>query len=78
MTFTERVAAYFKERPNQWIDGNTLAEVGGCYAWRSRISDCRTQFRMAIENRQRRAKGQLGRVYTISEYRFIPAKEQAA
>lgn len=53
ITFRDRVANYLKSHPNVWVDGMTLAELGGQYAWRSRISDARTQLGMVIENRQR-------------------------
>jgi len=66
-TFRDRVEEYFRARPDQWIDGLAIAQVGGAYAWRSRVSDCRT-LGMTIENRQRK----VGEV-TISEYRFVPA-----
>lgn len=64
-TFTDQLAAYFRERPNVWIDGRDL-EFAGRYAWRSRVSDCRQRFGMQIDNRQR--KDDAG--FTISEYRF--------
>lgn len=67
-TFRDRVAEHFARRPGQWIDGLELAQTGGAYAWRSRISECRTDLGMAIENRQRRC----GR-RCISEYRYVPA-----
>lgn len=50
---TQLVAEYFKARPGQWIDGMVFAEFAGQYAWRSRVSDCRTQLGMNIENRLR-------------------------
>lgn len=65
MTFAEAVRDYFTTRPNTWINGMTLSHVGGCYAWRSRVSDCR-QRGMTIENRQRTVDG-----HTVSEYRFV-------
>jgi len=65
-TYRDRVAAAFKGRVGQWIDGRYLATIGGAYAWRTRISDCRTQLRMTIDNRQRRE----GRGI-ISEYRYV-------
>jgi hypothetical protein len=68
LTYRDAVAHYFKAHPGAWIDGNLLATMGGCYAWRSRVSDCRTQLGMTIENRQRK----VGR-RTVSEYRFVPA-----
>ena len=68
MTFRDAVAAYFRSRPGVWVDGRALASIGGAYAWRSRVADCRVGLRMNIVNRQRK----VGRV-TISEYRFLPA-----
>ena len=65
-TLTEEVASYFRSHPGQWIDGLTLASVGGAYAWRSRLSDVR-RLGMPIENRQRK----VGR-RTVSEYRWLP------
>ena len=64
-SYRDDVAAYFKARPNQPVDGLTLARIGGAYAWRSRVSDCRTQLGMAITNRLRKD----GR-RTVSEYIF--------
>jgi len=69
-TYRDLVAHYFKAHRGLWIDGNQLAAIGGCYAWRSRVSDCRTQLGMAIENRQRK----VGR-RTVSEYRFVPPSQ---
>ena len=66
-TFRDRVASLLRSRANQWIDGRELATVGGAYAWRSRVSDCRQDLGMVIENRQRRVNG-----VVISEYRFVP------
>lgn len=65
-SFTLKVADYFKARPGVWLDGNELATVGGCYAWRSRISDCR-KLGMTVDNRQRKVGPR-----TISEYRYQP------
>ena len=67
MSFVQAVAEYFRHRPNVWVNGMDLAHVGGCYAWRSRVSDCR-RLGMTIENRQRSSTyGQI-----VSEYRFVP------
>ena len=67
--FRDRVAELFKAHPGQWLDGMTIAEIGGCYASRTRISECRTQLHMDIENRVvRRANGT-----RKSEYRYRPA-----
>jgi hypothetical protein len=68
LPYRDRVAQLFRARPNQWIDGMALAELGGQYAWRSRVSDCRLTLGMTIENRQRKVGKR-----TISEYRYRPA-----
>lgn len=67
LTYMARVANYFKDHPGQWIDGRILATIGGAYAWRTRVSECRMRLGMAIENRERKVDG-----YTLSEYRYIP------
>jgi len=66
LTFRDAVADLFRSRPGAWIDGLSLAQVGGAYAWRTRTSECR-QLGMTIENRQRKE----GR-RTVSEYRYVP------
>ncbi len=76
MSLAEQLAAYFADRPDQWIDGMALARVAGSYAWRSRCSDVRRKFGMTIENRQRRIARADGSVYVVSEYRW--AKTEAA
>lgn len=50
----DRLEAYFKARPNVWIDGLELGRIGcGAYGWRSRLTPLRRQCGMVIENRQR-------------------------
>lgn len=74
LTYCARVAAYFKAHPGQWVDGRVLATIGGAYAWRTRVSECRTQLGMVVKNRERKVDG-----YTVSEYRLeLPAETQAA
>jgi hypothetical protein len=71
-TRVRRLAEYFRERPGCWIDGRTLGRIGGCYAWRSRVSDLRrAPFHMTVENRQRVVQTKDGAV-TVSEYRYLP------
>lgn len=71
-TLTDRVAAYLWSRAGQWVDGRELAQVGGYAAWRSRVSDCRTNLGLTIENRTYRRNG-----YTVSEYRLVrPARQK--
>ena len=73
MSLTDKLAAYFKERPNQFIDGLELARVAGSYAWRSRCSDLRKRG-MVIENRVRWINGVNGEhMRKVSEYRYVPA-----
>ena len=72
MTFTDRVAAYFEARPLQWINAMDLERVGGRQVWRSRVSDCRTEKGLVIENRCRRVTRPNGEPVTISEYRLVP------
>lgn len=69
LTYRDAVAAYFRAHPQVWLDGMEIARIGGCYASRTRISDCRTQLGMAIENRVRTLPG--GR--KVSEYRYLPS-----
>jgi hypothetical protein len=66
LSYRDRVADHFRAHPNTWFDGLTMATLGGAYAWRTRISDCRTQLGMHIENRERREGRRV-----ISEYRFV-------
>ena len=63
-TFRDRLAAYLLAHQGEWIDGLELARLAGAYAWRTRLSECRTQLGLTVENRQRR----MGR-RCISEYR---------
>jgi len=72
-SFRDAVALYFRTRPNVWIDAVSLEFVGGRQAWRSRVSDCRTDLGMTIENRLRK----VGEI-TISEYRYLPVPDAPA
>ena len=68
--FTAKVARYFLDRPNQWIDAYQLTHVGGTYAWRTRISDARKRYSLTITNRWRHMYTHAGQRYRISEYRL--------
>jgi hypothetical protein len=70
VTLCDRLEAYFKARPDQWIDGMELSQVAGCYAWRSRASDLRKRG-LVIENRQRRIRTAAGSTRVVSEYRYV-------
>jgi len=66
-TFRDHVAQYLRGNAGQWIDGLVLQEIGGRYAWRTRLSECRTQLGMDVRNRQRKVGER-----TVSEYMFVP------
>ena len=70
MKYRDAVAAYFKAHPNTWIDGLELARIGGVYAWRTRVSECRLELGMDIKPRIRRMPNSQRKV---SEYRYLPA-----
>ncbi len=73
-TFRDRVAAYFKAHPGEWIPAIAFESLGGRQAWRTRVSDCRRQFGMTIENRV--LVGVInGHKWTRSEYRYVPEIE---
>jgi hypothetical protein len=75
-SLNDKLAAFFLERPGEWIDGKMLAAIAGGYAWRSRVSDLRTKHGLTIENRQRRSFYGRGVRYVTSEYRYVPAVGQ--
>ena len=77
MTFTEKVAAYFLAHEGEWLDGELFRPVGGKYAYRSRISDCRTNLGMHIENRKRLVGRRDGTPCAdcVSEYRYLAPKD---
>jgi hypothetical protein len=64
---TTQVVAFFKARPNEWVDGLRISDFAGVYGWRSRISDARKRG-LTIHNRQRHLKN--GSV--VSEYCYEP------
>lgn len=68
-TRTELVADFLKARAGQWIDGLEIGRVGGAYAWRTRLSECRQMYGMVIENRKVPSTP-AGRFR--SEYRYVP------
>jgi hypothetical protein len=68
IAYRDKVAGLFRASPGTWIDGLTVASRGGAYAWRTRVSDCRVQLGMVIENRVRA----LENGSKVSEYRYMP------
>jgi hypothetical protein len=73
-TFREAVWQLFKSRPDQWIDGREIATVGGAYAWRTRISDCRKVYGATIENRivHKHDHCDVSYSWRESQYRYVP------
>ena len=71
LSYRDAVAHYFKAHPNQWIDGLELARIGGAYAWRTRVSECR-DLGMQIENDVRQMPNARRKV---SLYRFVPPSQ---
>ena len=78
LTLRDRVAHFFQAHPGEWIDGRVFMQVGGAYASRSRIAECRTQLGMNIQNQQRRFTRPDGSRYVISEYKFVPPVPRVA
>ena len=72
--FREAVAATFKAHPGEWLSVYVLMQVGGAMAWRTRISECRRDLGMPIENKiERDANG-----VAVSYYRYTPAVPEQA
>lgn len=72
MSRTQAVADLLRAAAGGWVDGRRLAEVGGLYAWRTRVSDCRrSPFSLVIVNRQRTITQPDGTAFTVSEYRLV-------
>ena len=67
MSRATRLSDLFRRSPGEWFDGRELAEVGGVYAWRTRVSELRrSPFFMNIENRQRDVREADGTVFTVA------------
>lgn len=74
MTLCAALADYFKARPGQWVDGHALLEVGGTFAFRTRISELRRPpYSMTIENQTERCSF-MGRSWTETRYRWVPSE----
>jgi len=77
MSNRDRVAAYFREHPNRWISAITLVEIGGTLSSRTRISECRTELGMRVDNRVRRVVLPNGDVFVASEFRYVTEPQEA-
>lgn len=71
----ERLAAFFRARPHEWHSGPDLARIAGFASWRTRVSDCRLQFGMSIENKLVRVEHQDGSHHIDTLYRYTPPAE---
>jgi hypothetical protein len=71
LSLCDKLEAYLKARPNQWIDGKRFETVAGGYGWRTRVSDLRRKRGMRIENRVRTIKRD-GYSFKVSEYLYVP------
>lgn len=67
MSLTDKLAAYFKQRPNEAISAPELAAHFGYGGWRSRVVDARCKYGMDIRNEQIRRDGKI-----YSFYRYVP------
>lgn len=68
-SFCDRLAHYFRQRPGEWISGRELSQIGGFFAWRTRVSELRrAPYFMDIDNRVRQLPGSKAK---LSEYRLI-------
>ncbi len=75
-TFRDAVAQHFRAHAGEWVHYGQLMAIGGQLAWRTRVSECRRDYGMRIENRLERAEDGLATSY----YRYVPAEmpEQAS
>jgi hypothetical protein len=71
-SLNDKLEAVFKARPYEWIDGKELAEIAGGYAWRTRVSNLRTQRGMEIGNDVVKRWDAQGKPYKTSYYRYVP------
>ena len=54
LAFREAVAQVFRAQPNRWLSAYQLMQVGGALAFRTRVSECRTQLGMDVINKVER------------------------
>lgn len=69
-TFRDQVAGYLSSHPDQWISAYALMSVGGALAFRTRVSECRTQLGMVVDNKVERDSNGVA----TSFYRYRPAQ----
>lgn len=61
--YRDRVAAFLRARPNEWVSAYTLMKIGGTLAFRTRVSECRCQLGMTIDNKVVRAPSGMATSY---------------
>ena len=69
-SFTLRLMAFLKDRPNVWIPAIEFEQFGR-QAWRSRISDARRRFRAANDGDIENSVTKVNRT-KLSLYRYVP------
>lgn len=69
VAYRDRVAAFLRARPNEWVSAYTLMEIGGTLAFRTRVSEVRRLHGWRIDNKVVRAPSGLATSY----YMFVPA-----
>jgi hypothetical protein len=68
-----RLAAFFREHPNEWVSAFTIIAITGQpLAFRTRISNVRLGYGMTIDNQLRTVE----RGKKASYYRYVQAGEQ--
>lgn len=72
-TLNDKLEAYLKARPNRWIPATAFERVAGRQGWRTRLSNCRRQRSMTIENRLATRTTVNGDRFTLSWYRYVPS-----
>ena len=75
MSLRDRLAAHFEAHVGEWIDARDLLPIAGFAAWRTRLSECRRELGMDIENRNRPVKLDSGKTITMSFYRYTTKRK---
>ena len=66
--FRDAVAGLFRSQPDTWISAYALMQVGGALAFRTRVSECRTQLGMDVVNKVERDRNGVAQCF----YMFRP------
>ncbi len=71
--YRDAVARYFKAHAGEWVSCYTLMEIGGALAWRSRVSECKTQLGMSFELKETQDTNGVKTTWR----RYVPELKQA-